>query len=136
MKAKKKQKKLLQKLMRADEKDGLYGLMGFIAKITDEGVFVSLEPKPDMADQQFWMGLTDIPHNPLDYPTYQEALKEWEDNLLRVENATEGNEEGKKNEQWVNVPVDGYSPKVYHLLKPSQQVEIELTKEGCKITKI
>ena len=50
--------------------------------IIDNKVMLSKLPKPEITDPEFWMGLTDIPHDPLDYPTYNEAMQEFNDSII------------------------------------------------------
>ena len=90
--------------------------------IREQGVFASTEPKPT---------------NPLHQPherhkldnlkcLYEEALKEWEDNLLRVENADEQQMTGRETYWQANG----------RAFYDGQSCEIELTDNGCRIIKV
>ena len=107
----------------------------YIAKISDEGVFVSLKPKPDANNYIIWddsliaiaqTGCRQV--DGFDEDSYKIALKKWEDNLIRAENA--------------HISPAGYAYVLFaeygdpFTIKLSQQVEIQLTQEGCKIVKI
>ena len=90
----------------------------YIVKINDEGVFCSTEPKPEYPDHYYGM------------VRYATALKQWEDNLIRVEN-TVPLKSLMHGDIW-GIDIDRNMWKT----KLSQQVEIQLTQEGCKIMKI
>ena len=61
---------------------------------------------------------------------YKRSLKRWEANLMEVENAHISQH-----------PIEGYNEititkPVFQIVNSGQQVEIEITKNGCRVTKI
>ena len=103
-------------------------MKAFIAQITDKGVFVALEPKPDTeatvyAFADFMLMQDD---------SYERVYEEWEDNLLRVENDDFVKCEDPQTLELYEQPIIIIHGQSFPI-KLSQQVQIELTKDGCKI---
>jgi len=94
----------------------------FIARISEGGVYASLEPEPQKPKQN----INDMPLYKID--KYYKALKQWEDNLIRVENVV-FHMERKEDGYW-------FCEDVRSEIELFQKVEIQLTQEGCRITRI
>jgi len=109
--------------------------------------------KPTIAYLHFHNGrivasLTEMPNNNIPDQTSNEyipLLKEWEAQLMDVENETKGiskNSDDYPAITWMNPQLGGHMiflPYINHfgnIILKGQKAEIEITENGCKVTKL